>query len=551
VVSASPYADNHVVGRTVETDNAGRVTTYCYNTSGQVIQTWRPWDTTAPTITGAPNPFVFQDGYTNGVTPFVVGLSADDTPSGIKRVALEEVGHGELTSATSPCAPATTMPSLCPASFSSPVTINPTPLSEGAHVIRQTATDLAGNVATSATWAINVDRTAPGAPAGPDATVDASGTAVVSWYPSQDPALPDGTPGSGTTGYSVRYRVGSGTWQGPTVTTVPSFQVPGATVGQSATLEITPGDAVGNIGAMFSTSVTFAASTDPCTTTPRPDVCTDPTDGSPVDAEEDPDIDIDGNSSGGQALTPATLFHLRSHDSGCATSRCWATIRSKPQSWAIGNVRLEYPGAAANVAVTSTLRRISSSNHWHLGSLSDYSNHCAWVSGTLLAGGSPSTSGCDDPTFGPEFWQWQSIPYSTPADRMPNGTNVRGNNCFNKSGTYRRPGKNTCDRGTAVFLTGPTVECANVYVVPDGTSTSSQCAQKDIVRNLNTSSEWGNYCVSWRYVTRDRQWVLVRDQRAINRGGWVYIRTSALPAQRTQWHAYDDDDWASCPPNSN
>jgi hypothetical protein len=166
--------------------------------------------------------------------------------------------------------------------------------------------------------------------------------------------------------------------------------------------------------------------------TPRPDVCQDPTDGSPVDAEEDPDIDIDGSSSGegAQALTAATLFHLRSHDSGCATSRCWATIRSKPQSWAIGNVRLEYPGAAANVAVTSTLRRISTSNHWHLGSLSDYSNHCAWVSGALLAGGSPSTSGCDDPAFGPEFWQWQSLPYSTPGDRMPNGTNVRGNNCL-------------------------------------------------------------------------------------------------------------------------
>jgi hypothetical protein len=49
---------------------------------------------------------------------------------------------------------------------------------------------------------------------------------------------------------------------------------------------------------------------------------------------------------------------------------------------------------------------------------------------------------------------------------MPNGLNVRSNNCFNKSGTYRTPGKDTCDRGTAVFLTGPTVECANVSAAP-------------------------------------------------------------------------------------
>jgi hypothetical protein len=44
---------------------------------------------------------------------------------------------------------------------------------------------------------------------------------------------------------------------------------------------------------------------------------------------------------------------------------------------------------------------------------------------------------------------------------------------------------------------------------------------------------------------------MVRDQRAINFGGWVFVRASALPQERTKWHAYDDDDWASCPPDSN
>ncbi|WP_445148359.1 RHS repeat-associated core domain-containing protein [Baekduia sp. Peel2402] len=45
-VSNSPWPNNVVFDRTVATDPAGHVTTYCYNTSAQVIQTWRPWDTT-------------------------------------------------------------------------------------------------------------------------------------------------------------------------------------------------------------------------------------------------------------------------------------------------------------------------------------------------------------------------------------------------------------------------------------------------------------------------------------------------------------------------
>ncbi|MCW2985301.1 MAG: hypothetical protein JWR63_2871 [Conexibacter sp.] len=45
-VSNSPYPNNVVFDRTVTTDAAGHLTTYCYNTSAQVIQAWRPWDTT-------------------------------------------------------------------------------------------------------------------------------------------------------------------------------------------------------------------------------------------------------------------------------------------------------------------------------------------------------------------------------------------------------------------------------------------------------------------------------------------------------------------------
>ncbi len=256
-VANSPYPNNVVFDRTVETDNAGRVTTYCYNTSGQVIQSWRPWDTTAPTITGSPAPFVFQDGYTNGVTPFVIGLSASDTPSGVKRVALEEVGHGELASATSPCPPATTMPDLCPASFSSPMTINPVPLTEGAHTVRQTATDLAGNAATSGAWTLSVDRTPPlAASTGFSAYYDSAmaGT-VISWPVASDPALADGTPGSSGIVYSYQIARAGGAFSALAESTRPVIVVPGPNSADTFTVRVVARDQVGNQAPQVITAV--------------------------------------------------------------------------------------------------------------------------------------------------------------------------------------------------------------------------------------------------------------------------------------------------------
>jgi hypothetical protein len=81
------------------------------------------------------------------------------------------------------------------------------------------------------------------------------------------------------------------------------------------------------------------------------------------------------------------------------------------------------------------------------------------------------------------------------------------------------------------------VECANVYVLPDG-NTRSSCKDEDVIRNLNTTSEWSGHCVNWRYVTKDRQWVMVRDPRDIHYGGWVFIRISSLAANRGTWPSY-------------
>lgn len=81
--------------------------------------------------------------------------------------------------------------------------------------------------------------------------------------------------------------------------------------------------------------------------------------------------------------------------------------------------------------------------------------------------------------------------------------------------------------------------CAQVGLLPGPKRTSAKCAEKDVVKRLTKRSEWSGYCVDWRYVTRDRRWVMVRDtSRDISRAGWVFVPRSALAADRGTWPAY-------------
>jgi YD repeat-containing protein len=509
-------------------------TTYCANDHAQIT-----YDTDNPTAaTPSGEWYDLHDQYTGGTGTHSITFTGADKGAGVKTMALEEVGGSQVASATLACDPRNaTAPTACPHNATSSTSFDPSGVAEGSRSFRQKTTDYAGNVVTGLSWTVRIDRSAPGAPSQFDGAVDSSGKAIVSWYPSIDPALSDGTAGAGTTGYSVRYHVGSGAWTGPTLTTVPSFEVPGATVGQTATVEVTPGDAVGNIGLPFTATVTFAQTHDPCAgSSPLPE-CEDPTDGSPIDAEADPEITLDPGASG-QSLVPATVFHLVTPFAGCQDHRCWTTLRSKPGSWAVGLVRTEYPGANSDVETTSTIAQtaINSTGHWSLGSFSGYEFRCAWVQATSGPFEHNTQSSCtNDAEHNPEWQQYQSAPFG--GERGIHA--VRGNNCFSYNGTYIKPGKDSCERGTRIYLDGPTVECANVYMLPKG-ETRSSCKREDIIRDLDQQSEWSGYCVNWRYVTKDRQWVMVRDPREAHYGGWVYIRISALAKDRTTWPSYEE-----------
>ncbi|HEX8083381.1 MAG TPA: hypothetical protein VF529_03765 [Solirubrobacteraceae bacterium] len=78
-----------------------------------------------------------------------------------------------------------------------------------------------------------------------------------------------------------------------------------------------------------------------------------------------------------------------------------------------------------------------------------------------------------------------------------------------------------------------------MYAIPDG-NTNPKCKKRDIVGTIG-EGEWSGYCVDWRYITRDRHWVMVRDTHRTNlRGGWVFMRLRSFEQNRSMWKAYDE-----------
>src|SRR5690349_15426786 len=155
-------------------------------------------DTTPPTLTVSSGAFDGQyiSPPLNGI--YISLSTADD--SGIRRIAVEEVGQGEVVGKS------TCGSHGCPTSYSGNLTIPNSALAAGTHQFQYTATDAAGNVERSRIFPLIIDPTPPHAsPGGVVATFDPSDNSVdVSWADATDPTLPDGTPGA-VAGYTVQY----------------------------------------------------------------------------------------------------------------------------------------------------------------------------------------------------------------------------------------------------------------------------------------------------------------------------------------------------------
>jgi YD repeat-containing protein len=219
------------------------------------------WDTDRPTATPSGAWYDKRDGYVNGQGQQTVILGASDARSGVRRVALEEVGGSELAAYRAPCTGISDPPATCSSSVSPTVSFETGALSEGVHHYRQTVQDLAGNSGRSAPWTVTVDRSAPSVPGDflqgmfyPD---DPDPVVTISWAETTDPVLADGSPGSGIADYDVRYSVNSGPLSAWATADGTAIEIAGVAVGTAVHIEVRARDAAGNASGVGSANITI------------------------------------------------------------------------------------------------------------------------------------------------------------------------------------------------------------------------------------------------------------------------------------------------------
>jgi hypothetical protein len=212
-----------------------------------------------------------------------------------------------------------------------------------------------------------------------------------------------------------------------------------------------------------------------------------------IEEEDDPPVALE---SGGDvsARFSARLYEPVSDSNNCLNA-CWATVRRFAQSWAVGGIRVRHrgrPSIGSTIASVDTAKG-SNGDTWHLGGLS-WNDGCGWIS-TNERGGADTTTTCDPAKqkWGIDEWMWRSDSRS------------RGNNCYRRKSAdapleradWERIGN--CTKGSAIYLHGPTVVCADVDLLPDGVTHG--CREKNTLDNL-TGDRWKGRCVNWRYIRK-------------------------------------------------
>lgn len=206
------------------------------------------------------------DKYIDGRLTYPLHLAASDPGAGIRRAWLTGAGAGELLSAAGACDAEHNTPGLagavCPPRLDADLQVVTTGFPEGANDFRAHTVDVAANASDSDAWRIFVDRTPAPAPAHFAAHWEDDGEspadASVTWIPGQDPALPDGQPGSGYAGDTYQYSVNGGPWSGWRETDDAGFTLPTADLGDKVAVQVFSRDAVGNQSPVATATVTIA-----------------------------------------------------------------------------------------------------------------------------------------------------------------------------------------------------------------------------------------------------------------------------------------------------
>jgi hypothetical protein len=242
-------------------------------------------DDDLPTVSPSGAFFDLASSYINGTQTYGLTTSADDQGSGVQRAWVERVGDGELASGDAPCDPGHNTEALdnriCPQDYSFASSIDTSSLPEGRNDFVVKASDVAGNVGQSDSWPVFVDRTPP-TPVGPGgfsvAWYDRSThDAAIGWDEGGDPALPDGSPGSGIGSYSYRYNLAGSGWTDWTTSDKSELLVPGVSLGDSIQVEVRATDDVGNVSDPVDGNLVVddAAATPPDDVPDAPTVCKD------------------------------------------------------------------------------------------------------------------------------------------------------------------------------------------------------------------------------------------------------------------------------------
>jgi hypothetical protein len=203
--------------------------------------------------------YELADQYVAGTQEYELSICVGEGDANIQRLALEEVDVGlvfEHFINPSPARASQRGAATC-GWYTGDGLVDSTEFAEGAHTFRALA--WGADEYASGAWVVYVDRTAPSAVAGIYAAADGGDAVIVHWRQASDPPLADTSPGSGLGGYSVRYRINSGTWSAWQPRPDPWVAVPGADGDDQIDVEARSLDAVGNVSVVSTATVIAAA----------------------------------------------------------------------------------------------------------------------------------------------------------------------------------------------------------------------------------------------------------------------------------------------------
>ncbi len=247
-----------------------------------------------------------------------------------------------------------------------------------------------------------------------------------------------------------------------------------------------------------------------------PSWCTDDNQNPDDELEQDVQLKPVASESSDSSIKAELMEIHVDGPSNAPSNQRWATIRDRPGTYVVGNAEdgwLLNTKYESNDATSRGHRALSYLGNFQQTATSPDAlpfaapeEQCGWILGERV--GTPTLRALSEPKC-PDEAGLEITKYST------------STNC---------PEAQKCVHGTEVFLTRPTVECANVRFSRLGEPQG--CADA-----LNTIP--AGACVEWRYVTRPArngsgQWVMIKDRARYDwNGSWVFVPRSSARGNPT------------------